>query len=95
MFTISEIIFKQLGFKTYTNHFFNFKNQIIKALIENSNKILTNENVGILFEKSPRMTDYTLMSDEFDGVFFQKEDADFIDNFRVNISRLNNNYKQA
>jgi adenine-specific DNA-methyltransferase len=87
--------FKQLGCKTITNDFLNFNNQIGTALIENSTEQLDKQDIEILFEKSPNKSEYTLMDDVFTGIFFQKEDAEFIDNFRANIPRLKNKYKQA
>ena len=87
--------FKQLGYQTITNDFLNFNNQIGIALIENTNEQLDIYDIEILFEKLSNKSDYTLMDDVFTGIFFKKEDAEFIDNFRANIPRLKNKYKQA
>ena len=87
--------FKQLGYQTVTNDFLNFNNQIGIALVENTNEQLDKHDIEILFGKSPYKSDYTLMDDVYTGIFFQKEDAEFIDNFRANIPRLKNKYKQA
>lgn len=87
--------FKQLGYKTLTNDFLSFNNQIGKALVENKEDMLDENDIATLFEPSPNKSEYTLMEDVFTGVFFQKDDAAFIDNFRANIPRLSNNYKQA
>lgn len=87
--------FKQLGYQTITNDLLNFNNQIGTALIENANEQLDDTDIEMLLEKSPNKSDYTLMDDVFTGVFFQKDDAEFIDNFRANIPRLKNKYKQA
>ena len=87
--------FKQRGFKVITNDFLNFNNQIGKALIENKQETLSNDDILTLFSVSPQKKEFTLMSDIFTDIFFRKEDADFIDNFRANISQLSNPYKQA
>ncbi|MBQ3930469.1 MAG: DNA adenine methylase [Paludibacteraceae bacterium] len=87
--------FKQLGFKTLTNDFLNFNNQIGKALIENKCEQLNSRDLEILFSDAPNKSKYTLMDDVFTGVFFQKDDAEFIDNFRANIPTLRNPYKQS
>ena len=84
--------FKQLGYQTITNDFLNFNNQIGIALIENTNEQLDIYDIEILFEKLSNKSDYTLMDDVFTGIFFKKEDAEFIDNFRANIPRLKNKY---
>ena len=90
-----SFIFKQFGFKTITNDFLNFNNQIGKALIENKSQKLETEDLSVLFQKSQHKSNFTLMEDTFTDVFFQREESIFIDNFRANISLLNNSYKQA
>ncbi|MCF0206880.1 MAG: DNA adenine methylase, partial [Bacteroidales bacterium] len=87
--------FKQLGYKTITNDFLNFNNQIGIALIENEKERLDADDIELLFEESPDKSSHTLMEDVFTGIFFQKEDAEFIDNFRANIPRLSNRYKES
>lgn len=87
--------FKQKGFKTLTNDFLNFNNQIGKALIENQSVKLTTSDLEILFQNAPNKSDFTLMENVFTNVFFQKEDAEFIDNFRANVQLLDNQYKQS
>jgi adenine-specific DNA methylase len=90
-----SFLFKQLGLKTITNDFLNFNNQIGKALIENKSCKLDSDDLAILFQKSPFKEDFTLMDQVFTGVFFEREEAIFIDNFRANIPLLKNHYKQA
>ena len=72
-----------------------FNNQIGKALIENKREKLDDNDLRILFSDAPNKADYTLMDDIFTGIFFQKEDAVFIDNFRANIQQLSNPFKQS
>ena len=88
-------LFKQLGYRTITNDFLNFNNQIGKALIENKSEKLNTEDLDILFQKSPQKDDFTLMEKIFTDVFFEREEAVFIDNFRANIPLLKNPHKQA
>jgi adenine-specific DNA methylase len=90
-----SFLFKQLGFKTITNDFLNFNNQIGKALIENKSEKLNAEDLDILFQKSPQKVNFTLMEKVFTDVFFERKEAVFIDNFRANISLLKNLHKQA
>ncbi|GHT60937.1 (2Fe-2S)-binding protein [Bacteroidia bacterium] len=88
-------LFKQMGFQTITNDFLNFNNQIGKALIENKSEKLNDNDIKTLFQKSPNKSDFTLMENVFTDVFFEREEAFFIDNFRANIPLLDNTYKQA
>jgi adenine-specific DNA methylase len=90
-----SFLFKRLGFKTISNDFLNFNHQIGKALIENKSCILTNADLSVLFGQSLNKSEFNLMETVFTGVFFNREEAEFIDNFRANIPLLNNPYKQA
>lgn len=88
-------LFKQLGFKTITNDFLNFNHQIGLALIENNNAILTNSDVNFLFSPAENKNNFQLIENLFTNVFFQKDEAEFLDNLRANITLLENSYKQA
>lgn len=88
-------LFKQMGFKTITNDFLNFNNQIGLALIENSKDKLTQEDIGLLLKPSKTKKDFKLMEETFTNVFFEKSEAEFLDNLRANIPLLVNSYKQA
>ena len=90
-----SFLFKQLGFKTITNDFLNFNYQIGKALIENSSEKLTEDDLSILFQESPDKDKFTLIESLFSDVFFEREQACFLDNFRANIPLLANDYKKA
>jgi adenine-specific DNA methylase len=88
-------LFKQLGFKTITNDFLNFNNQIGLALIENNGIKLTAEDITLLLQPAKNKNDFKLIENIFTDVFFEKNEAEFLDNFRANIPLLNNPYKQA
>ena len=88
-------LFKQLGYKTITNDFLNFNNQIGLALIENASIKLTKEDVNILFEPSKNKKDFELMEGTFTNIFFEKSESIILDNFRANIPSLSDTYKQA
>lgn len=88
-------LFKQMGYKTITNDFLNFNNQIGLALIENKNIKLTNEDLKLLFQPAKNKKDFELIGNTFTNVFFEKDEAEFLDNFRANILLLNNSIKQA
>ena len=90
-----SFLFKQLGFKTITNDFLNFNYQIGKALIENSSEKLTQDDLTILFQESPEKNEFTLIESLFSDVFFEREQARFLDNLRANIPLLENDYKKA
>jgi len=88
-------LFKQLGYKTITNDFLNFNSQIGLALIENKNITITQEDLRLLSQPSKNKNDFELIENVFTDIFFEREEAKFLDNFRANISLLNSTYKQA
>lgn len=88
-------LFKQLGFKTITNDFLNFNNQIGKALIENKSYRLEKEDLEVLFQPAKNKVDFDLIENIYTNVFFKKNEAEFLDNFRANVPLLDNPYKQA
>jgi hypothetical protein len=84
-----------MGFKTFSNDFLNFNNQIGLALIENKEFKLTKEDLKLFFQPATNKTDFELMENAFTNVFFEKDEAEFLDNFRANIPLLDNTFKQA
>ncbi|GGC16028.1 DNA adenine methylase [Dyadobacter sediminis] len=90
-----SFLFKQMGFKTITNDFLNFNHQIGLSLIENREEKITKGDLDILFNENHNSHDFTLIEDVYTNVFFEKEDAKFLDNYRSNIQLLSNIYKQS
>lgn len=88
-------LFKQLGYKTITNDFLNFNNQIGIALIENKADKLNSDDIKLLFNPAKNKADFELIDDIFTGVFFEKEESQFLDNLRANIPLLDNKFKIA
>ena len=88
-------LFKQLGFKTITNDFLNFNHQIGLALIENKGSNLTSYDIDLLLQPAKNKSDFTLFENIYTNVFFEKVEAEFLDNFRANISLLRDQNKQA
>jgi adenine-specific DNA methylase len=84
-----------LGYKTITNDFLNFNNQIGLALIENVDIKLNAEDLRLLFQPAKNKREFELIENTFTNVFFEKEEARFLDNFRANITMLENPIKQA
>lgn len=90
-----SFLFKQLGFRTITNDFLNFNNQIGKALIENKSCKLEKEDLELLFQPAKNKKDFDLIENTYTDLFFEKSEAKFLDNLRANIPLLDNIYKQA
>ena len=88
-------LFKQLGFRTLSNDFLNFNNQIGLSLIENNNIILNSEDINMLMNSKSNNSYYDLFQDVYSNIFFEKEECAYLDNFRANIELLDNKYKKA
>lgn len=88
-------LLKQRGCSVITNDFLNFNNQIGKALIENKTTKLDRKDLEILFHPAKKKNEFQLIENTFTGVFFEKDEAQFLDNFRANIPSLDNEFKQA
>jgi len=90
-----SFLFKQMGLKTITNDFLNFNHQIGKSLIENSKYRLEDKDIEILFHNTNNKESFQLIESTYTDLFFERDEAKFLDNFRANIELLDNEYKQA
>lgn len=88
-------LLKQQGIKVLTNDFLKVNHQIGLSLIENKSEKLTKQTVEMLFQESLLKDKYTLIEDVFTDVFFEKDEAKWIDNFRANIDLIENKYQQS
>lgn len=90
-----SFLFKQMGIQTITNDFLNFNNQIGLALIENKSEVITNEDLELLFNSGTNNNRYNLINSLYTNIFFEEEEAKFLDNVRFNINFLPTIYKRA
>lgn len=88
-------LLKQMNIKTFTNDFLNFNHQIGVGLIQNSVDKLNNKDIEILFRPSEKKHHFELIENTFSDIFFEREEAEFLDNFRANISLLSTPEKQG
>ena len=86
---------KKMGKEVISNDFLKFNSQIGKALIENKSELLTPEDIDILFSGNTDPEQYNLMETLFTDLFFVRAETVFLDSFRSNIDRLDNEYKKA
>jgi adenine-specific DNA methylase len=83
---------KAKGKKVVTNDFMAISYITAKAIIENSQTILENENIDFLLNN---YNEANFISRTFKDLYFSEEDNLFLDKVRNNISLLSNQYKQA
>jgi len=86
-------IFKSKGKRVIGNDFLKFNFHIGKAVIENKDQTLDEDDLQILFRKNGNAG--TLIEDVFTGVFFERDQAQFLDNFRANVNLLENEIKKS
>jgi adenine-specific DNA methylase len=85
--------FKAKKKKIISNDFLKFNYHIAKALIENVGFKLNDQDIGLLVERQGGADSF--IEDKFTNVFFEREQARFLDQFRANIELLDNEYKQS
>src|SRR3989304_5793190 len=85
--------FKNRGKRVIVNDFLKFNFHIGKALIENKNITLDDNDVALLLSKNKQAN--SLIEDVFTDVFFERDQARFLDNFRANIDLLDDKYKKS
>ncbi len=86
-------IFKTKGKRVIGNDFLKFNFHIGKAVIENKDQTLDNRDLRILFKQNDKAD--TLIEKVFTGVFFERDQAQFLDNFRANVDLLESDTKQS
>lgn len=83
---------KTKGKQVYSNDFMKISHIIAKAIIENANVQLNNNDVDFLLN-NPNKEDY--ISKTFKDLYFADKDNHFLDKVRLNITLLDDEYKQA
>ena len=85
--------FKTQGKQVIANDFLKFNYHIGRALIENKNVTLTEEDIHFLLQKNKSSNNF--IEKTFTGIFFEKTQAQFLDNLHANITKLDNEYKKS
>ena len=85
--------FKDKGKKVIVNDFLKFNFHIGKALIENKNITLNDDDIELLLSENKNAD--SLIEDVFTNIFFERDQSHFLDNFRANVNLLDNEYKKS
>ena len=83
---------KEKGLTVYSNDILAVNYYIAKALIENNNEILTNEDVDLIFSGDPVEG---FMYNNYADVYYFPDECKELDLYRNNIELLDNEYKKA
>jgi adenine-specific DNA methylase len=88
-------LLKQMNIKTHTNDFLSFNHQIGLGLIQNRFDKLNEKDIEILFQSSKSRQNFHLIENTFTDIFFEREEAKFLDNLRANIPLLSSPEKRG
>src|SRR3990170_6049351 len=69
------------------------KERLVKWIIENKDVTLNDNDVDVLLSQNKKAG--ALIENTFTDVFFERDQARFLDNFRANINFLDNEYKKS
>ncbi len=83
---------KKKGFQVISNDILKINYCIAKSLIENCDQKLTQEDISIIFEGTPKEG---FMTEHYTEVFFFKNECMELDLYRENIEKLENEYKKS
>lgn len=89
-----SLLYKKNGKTVYYNDLLKFNQIIGKAIIENSNIKVTEEELDLVL-KDKEKTDNTFIQDNFSLVYFLKRENLWLDNVIEKISVVPNEYKRA
>ncbi|HAR64433.1 MAG: DNA adenine methylase [Candidatus Margulisiibacteriota bacterium] len=90
---IVSYMFKAQGKSVITNDYMTMNHCIAKALIENNDVTLTEEDIYFLISSSSDNDHF--VSETFKDLYFPDEDNLLIDNIRANIQKITNEKKKA
>lgn len=85
--------FKSKGKRVISNDFLKFNYHIAKAVIENKNITLDKPDVMLLLGENNNSDNF--IEKIFTDVFFEREEARFLDQFRANVNLLENEFKKS
>lgn len=86
---------KRHGKETKVNDILAFNHRIGKAIIENSNVQLSDEDIEYILEDHENVEYPTLIQDEFEDIYFTAEENEWLDKVVTNIRNMDNEYKRA
>ncbi|MHC9388266.1 DNA adenine methylase [Clostridioides difficile] len=88
-------MFKQKGKKVIYNDLLKFNHVIGKALIENADEKLSDEEIDNILKINIDIEYPTFIQDNFQGIFYLDEENKWLDMIVTNIRHIENEYKQS
>lgn len=87
--------FKDAGKSVTYNDILPFNSIIGKALIENTNTLLTESDINKILTQDPKIDYPNFIVSNFKDIYFTDEENHWLDVVRFNIAQINDEYKQA
>ncbi|WP_296853414.1 DNA adenine methylase [uncultured Methanobrevibacter sp.] len=87
--------YKKMGKQVTYNDLLNFNYQFGKALIENNETTLNEEDIHFILKKHDDIEYKTIIQDNFKDTYFTDEENKWLDMVIANMNALNNEYKFA
>jgi adenine-specific DNA methylase len=87
-------LFKRMGKRVIYNDFLKFNSIIAKALIENDNERLNEDEVDFILHSSPSQHN-NFIRETFHDVYFTDEENDYLDRIIHNINLIDSEYKRS
>lgn len=86
-------LYKKMGKEVTYNDLLKFNYQFGKALIENKEVKLTNEDIQFILNKNEWIDYKTIIEDNFEDTYFTNEENQWLDMVIANMNALDNEYK--
>lgn len=86
-------MFKTLGKKVISNDFLRFSHFLSRATVENSSTFLAESDIELLVHSNSSAQGFIRKT--FNGIFFEADDLEFLDNVSASIKELNSEHKRA
>lgn len=90
---VVSYLLKAMNKKVYSNDFLNFPAMISRALIENKEVRLDDDDIAFLLNENVNANDF--IQKTFDQVFYTKDELIFLDKISYNIANISCKYKRA
>jgi DNA adenine methylase len=90
---VVSYMFKAQGKQVISNDYMAFCASFAKAMVENNNIALSDEDISFLCDTSTPSDNF--VSNTFQALYYTEEENDFIDTIRANIKRLEHETKRA
>ena len=88
-------LLKSMGKQVTSNDILSFNQQVSKALIENQQELISEDDINYVLEKHNNINYLSIIEDNFSGIYYLDEENKWLDIITQNIHSIKNEYKKA